>query len=79
MQYLGDTAHANAKYLAEHGAALVIPESQLHAGSLAKVIQDLGNDRPRLIQMAQRARARAVTDSTRRVAELCLEAANDQV
>jgi UDP-N-acetylglucosamine--N-acetylmuramyl-(pentapeptide) pyrophosphoryl-undecaprenol N-acetylglucosamine transferase len=69
-----DHQTVNARFLVDRGAALLIPQRELTperlAGELAAV------DRPRLLAMAERARAVAKPEATRRVAEVCMEAAH---
>jgi len=58
-------------------AAQVVPETGLTAEELANRLATLfgnGHGRARLLAMAEAARALAVTDAARRVADLCLEA-----
>ncbi|RMG35423.1 MAG: UDP-N-acetylglucosamine--N-acetylmuramyl-(pentapeptide) pyrophosphoryl-undecaprenol N-acetylglucosamine transferase, partial [Gammaproteobacteria bacterium] len=65
----------NARYLSEADAALLMPQSELTAESLAKQLAALAADRPRLLAMAERARGLARPQATRCVADLCLEVA----
>jgi UDP-N-acetylglucosamine--N-acetylmuramyl-(pentapeptide) pyrophosphoryl-undecaprenol N-acetylglucosamine transferase len=63
----------NAEWLGRVSAAQVVSETGLTAEELANRIATLfGNGRQRLLAMAEAARALAVTDAARRVAELCL-------
>lgn len=59
----------NARVLSEQGAALLLPQSELTARSLADQLQQLMNNRARLLAMAQFARSQAITDAAERVAE----------
>ena len=52
-----DHQTANARILANQGAALLLPQSELDAATLATLLGNLLNDRPTLLQMAQNARA----------------------
>ncbi|MDE2089010.1 MAG: undecaprenyldiphospho-muramoylpentapeptide beta-N-acetylglucosaminyltransferase [Gammaproteobacteria bacterium] len=65
----------NARYLAQAGAALLLPQAQMTAERLAELLGTLGRDRARLQAMARAARALAKPDAAERVAELCLQAA----
>jgi UDP-N-acetylglucosamine--N-acetylmuramyl-(pentapeptide) pyrophosphoryl-undecaprenol N-acetylglucosamine transferase len=68
----------NAEWLGRVSAAQVVSEAGLTAEELANRIATLfGNGRARLLAMAEAARALAVTDAARRVAELCLAAEGD--
>jgi UDP-N-acetylglucosamine--N-acetylmuramyl-(pentapeptide) pyrophosphoryl-undecaprenol N-acetylglucosamine transferase len=64
------TAHQrdNAEYLAQHGAALHLPQAQLTPASLAAALQGL--DRAALQAMAAKARALAKPRAAARVADL---------
>lgn len=71
-----DHQTANARYLSDAGAALLIPQSQLDAAGLAREIQRLAENREELRTMAEKARELAVPDATERVVNYCLEAAH---
>jgi UDP-N-acetylglucosamine--N-acetylmuramyl-(pentapeptide) pyrophosphoryl-undecaprenol N-acetylglucosamine transferase len=66
----------NARFLADHGAALLIPQRELTAQRLAEVVAGLNRDR--LVGMAQAARAVGRPEATRKVAEVCMELAAQQ-
>jgi UDP-N-acetylglucosamine--N-acetylmuramyl-(pentapeptide) pyrophosphoryl-undecaprenol N-acetylglucosamine transferase len=66
----------NARFLADHGAALLIPQGELTARRLAEVYAGL--TRERLAGMAQAARAVGRPEATRAVAEVCMELAVQQ-
>lgn len=68
-----DHQTVNARFLADRGAALLIPQSTLTAQKLADVLNTL--DRPRLLAMAQAARAAAKPEATATVANVCMELA----
>ncbi|WP_319782435.1 undecaprenyldiphospho-muramoylpentapeptide beta-N-acetylglucosaminyltransferase [Oceanisphaera sp. IT1-181] len=59
----------NARVLSEQGAALLLPQSELTARSLADQLQQLTNNRAQLLAMAQLARTQAITDAAERVIE----------
>jgi len=61
----------NAKFLADQGAALLMPQSELTADRLAGLLREL--TREQLLEIAARALARP--DAARRVADVCEEAA----
>lgn len=67
-----DHQSANARFLAQAGAAILLPQSELTPERLA-LIRDL--KRPQLIEMAEKARALAMPEATQRVAEICAEVA----
>jgi UDP-N-acetylglucosamine--N-acetylmuramyl-(pentapeptide) pyrophosphoryl-undecaprenol N-acetylglucosamine transferase len=70
-----DHQTGNAAYLADAGAAILLPQPELNNEVLARELQRLGSDREVLLAMANRARELAVTDAAQQVARLCLEAA----
>jgi UDP-N-acetylglucosamine--N-acetylmuramyl-(pentapeptide) pyrophosphoryl-undecaprenol N-acetylglucosamine transferase len=66
---------ANAHYLADKGAALLIQEKDLNSEGLARLLREFFSVRSRLLVMAQHARAQAKPQATAEVAGACLEAA----
>jgi UDP-N-acetylglucosamine--N-acetylmuramyl-(pentapeptide) pyrophosphoryl-undecaprenol N-acetylglucosamine transferase len=63
----------NAEWLGRVGAAQVVSETGLTAAELANRLATLfGSGRPRLLAMAEAARALARPDAAQRVAEICL-------
>src|SRR6266568_1835192 len=68
-----DHQTANARFLADAGAAVLVPQSELNAERLAKVLA--GFDRVRLRDMARRARSLGKPDATAAVAKICMELA----
>jgi UDP-N-acetylglucosamine--N-acetylmuramyl-(pentapeptide) pyrophosphoryl-undecaprenol N-acetylglucosamine transferase len=70
-----DHQTVNARFLTEAGAAQLMPESAMDAGSLSALLQSLLGDRSRLHAMAQNAYRLARRDAARRVADICEELA----
>jgi UDP-N-acetylglucosamine--N-acetylmuramyl-(pentapeptide) pyrophosphoryl-undecaprenol N-acetylglucosamine transferase len=68
-----DHQTANARFLAERGAAILLPQRELDPTRLAGLIGSL--DRPALLRMAQNARALGKPDAARVVAERCMQLA----
>ena len=68
-----DHQTANARFLAERGAAILLPQAELTPRRLAELIGRL--DRPALADMAQKARALGKPDAARAVAQRCMELA----
>ena len=64
----------NARYLADAGAAILVPQADLSADRLAGLLRELAGSRDRLLTMAQAARSLAKPDAAERVAANCLEA-----
>ena len=70
-----DHQTGNARYLADQGAALLLPQPELNAARLGGLLGELFGDRERLRDMAQKARALARPDAAEQVARACLAAA----
>ena len=68
-----DHQTANARFLADRGAAILLPQRELTPKGLAEMIGSL--DRAALLKMAQNARALGKPDAARVVAERCMELA----
>ncbi|MDO8925853.1 MAG: undecaprenyldiphospho-muramoylpentapeptide beta-N-acetylglucosaminyltransferase [Sideroxyarcus sp.] len=63
----------NARFLSEHGAALLLPQKELSAEKLAQLLREL--NREKLLAMAQAARSLAKPDATQQVAQVCVSLA----
>jgi len=63
----------NAEYLAEAGAAVILPQSTLDAQILATALQPLLSDRGKLLHMAIAARRMALPDAAEKVVAACRE------
>jgi UDP-N-acetylglucosamine--N-acetylmuramyl-(pentapeptide) pyrophosphoryl-undecaprenol N-acetylglucosamine transferase len=74
-----DHQTANARFLTEAGAALLVQQDQLTARHLAELLQSFISGavpaRERLLRMANAARALAQPQATEKVAEHCVSAA----
>ncbi|MBU6336142.1 MAG: UDP-N-acetylglucosamine--N-acetylmuramyl-(pentapeptide) pyrophosphoryl-undecaprenol N-acetylglucosamine transferase, partial [Chloroflexi bacterium] len=68
-----DHQTANARYLADAGAAVLVADAALNAEALAAQLQDWAQDRERLQGMGARARMLALPDAASTVATHCLE------
>ncbi|HZM33242.1 MAG TPA: undecaprenyldiphospho-muramoylpentapeptide beta-N-acetylglucosaminyltransferase [Burkholderiales bacterium] len=68
-----DHQTANARFLAEQGAAVLLSQAELTPEKLASLLGSL--DRPRLLDMARKARALGKPDAARVVAQRCMELA----
>jgi UDP-N-acetylglucosamine--N-acetylmuramyl-(pentapeptide) pyrophosphoryl-undecaprenol N-acetylglucosamine transferase len=68
-----DHQTANARFLSEKGAAVLLPQRDLTPEKLAALIRSL--DRNALLAMAEKARALGKPDATRIVADRCVELA----
>lgn len=63
----------NAGFLEQAGAAVIVPQSQFTADSLAQLLTNQFSERDRITDMSEKARAVAQKDAAERVAEYCLE------
>jgi len=68
-----DHQTANARFLAEKGAAILVPQREMTAEKLASLIGSL--DRAKLLDMAKKARALGKPDAAALVARRCMEIA----
>jgi UDP-N-acetylglucosamine--N-acetylmuramyl-(pentapeptide) pyrophosphoryl-undecaprenol N-acetylglucosamine transferase len=68
-----DHQTANARFLADAGAAILVQQKELTVEKLAALIRSL--DRARLLDMAKKARALGKPDAARTVARRCMEIA----
>ncbi|HJY75447.1 MAG TPA: undecaprenyldiphospho-muramoylpentapeptide beta-N-acetylglucosaminyltransferase [Burkholderiales bacterium] len=68
-----DHQTANARFLADKGAAILVPQREMTAEKLAALIGSL--DRPKLLDMARKARALGKPDAAALVARRCMEIA----
>jgi UDP-N-acetylglucosamine--N-acetylmuramyl-(pentapeptide) pyrophosphoryl-undecaprenol N-acetylglucosamine transferase len=68
-----DHQTANARFLSDKGAALLLPQSELTPERLAGTLRSL--DRATLLEMARKARALGKPDAARVVAQRCMELA----
>ena len=59
----------NARYLSDRGAAILLPQSEMTAPKLARMLIDLS--RTRLAEMADKARALGMPQATEAVADAC--------
>lgn len=64
-----DHQTGNARFLADAGAAVLLPQTELSPQRLAVLLQDM--NRERLLDMAGKARQCARPDATARVADVC--------
>jgi UDP-N-acetylglucosamine--N-acetylmuramyl-(pentapeptide) pyrophosphoryl-undecaprenol N-acetylglucosamine transferase len=69
-----DHQTANARFLADQGAAILLPQSEMTPQKLAALIGSL--DRAKLLGMAKKARALGKPDAARLVAQRCMELCN---
>lgn len=68
-----DHQTGNARHLADNGAALLVPQSDLTPQCLARLLA--GFNRSALQDMAEKARALGLPQATQSVAQLCMEVA----
>ena len=72
----------NARYLSEHGAAELLPQTELNVEQLAGLLKDYGDDaeqgRAKLLAMAEAARQLAHADAAQTVMNACLALAQSK-
>lgn len=71
-----DHQSANARWLADEQAAVLIQQAVLTEENLKQVIEDFMTNKARLQQMALNARTKAMPNAASRVADVCLEVCN---
>ena len=76
-QAADDHQRRNAEAIAQGGAAMLIPQSELTPQRLAQIVTELMTDGSRLQQMSQRARALSHHDAAGRVARMVAELAGE--
>lgn len=69
-----DHQTANARFLEQASAAVLLPQSELNATVLADLLKDFMTNRERLLNMAVAARQQARVSATDDVAKLCMQA-----
>ncbi len=69
-----DHQTANARFLVDRDAAILLPQAQLTADRLVQNLASLGTNRDALLSMARAARAASVPNADETVARLCQEA-----
>lgn len=72
-QAVDDHQTRNARYLADRGAALLMPQPELTPQSLAELLR--GMTRAKLLEMARAARGVGKPDAAQKVADICMELA----
>jgi UDP-N-acetylglucosamine--N-acetylmuramyl-(pentapeptide) pyrophosphoryl-undecaprenol N-acetylglucosamine transferase len=70
-----DHQTANARYLSEAGAALLLAQTELDPTPLSALLGELASDRERLLDMARAARRLARPQATAEVVQQCLQVA----
>jgi len=70
-----DHQTANARFLSERDAAVLVPQADFTASTLASTLQHFVDNRELVLRMSVAARACAVTDATDVVSDLCRAAA----
>jgi UDP-N-acetylglucosamine--N-acetylmuramyl-(pentapeptide) pyrophosphoryl-undecaprenol N-acetylglucosamine transferase len=71
-----DHQTANARFLADRGAAVLLPQGELTPLRLADVLRELAGNRQMLLSMARAARECDMPDAVEAVARTCIEVAH---
>lgn len=72
---IDDHQTANARYLAEEGAAILVPQQNFNSEELARKLEEFISNRNELTKMAGRARQLAELEATANVAAICIKEA----
>ncbi|MDX6376442.1 MAG: UDP-N-acetylglucosamine--N-acetylmuramyl-(pentapeptide) pyrophosphoryl-undecaprenol, partial [Gaiellaceae bacterium] len=70
-----DHQAGNARWMADGGAAVVVPDAELDGERMAKEVRALLGDPPRLERMSAAARALSRPDAAERIADAILDVA----
>ncbi len=70
---VSDHQTANARFLADQGAAVLLPEHEFTPDHLAQLLVKYDADRDTLYKMAERAHRLAMPEATEKVARICME------
>ena len=70
---VGDHQTKNAQFMAERGAARWIPQEQFSSETLAEILNELFEDRSKILAIGQAAKSIACLDATDQVANYCME------
>jgi UDP-N-acetylglucosamine--N-acetylmuramyl-(pentapeptide) pyrophosphoryl-undecaprenol N-acetylglucosamine transferase len=73
-QAVDDHQTANARYLVERGAAVLIPQDELTPERIVGVLKQFADNRDTVQRMAEAGRACSIPNADDTVAQLCLEA-----
>ncbi|MEI6896062.1 MAG: undecaprenyldiphospho-muramoylpentapeptide beta-N-acetylglucosaminyltransferase [Psychromonas sp.] len=63
----------NAQDLVSRGGAVLIPQKQLNNKKLSDYLQAFSQNRQQLIEMSKQSKKVAITDASKRVADICLQ------
>lgn len=69
-----DHQTANARFLVERGAGVLLPQGEASPERVAELLKQLSANREVLLRMARAARTASIPDADETVAQLCLEA-----
>lgn len=72
---IDDHQTANAKWMANAGAAIVMPQREMTVVALKNILIELNTDRQKLKEMKNNAAAIGINDASERVAAYCVELA----
>ena len=74
-----DHQTSNGNYLVDAGAAILVPQAELTPENLAQLLTEFGNSRERLLTMACNARRIAKPHAARRIADICVQIAGNNL
>ncbi|MDO8909681.1 MAG: undecaprenyldiphospho-muramoylpentapeptide beta-N-acetylglucosaminyltransferase [Pseudohongiella sp.] len=70
---IDDHQTANARWLADAGAAVLVPQSTLSVANLTDILENFLRSPQKLFEMAQAARTKAVPDAGETISAICME------
>jgi len=76
---IDDHQNKNAQQFADHGAAIILPQSQMNRDQLLALLVSLTIDKARLQRMAWEAKKLAQPQAAQQVADICLSIARREV
>lgn len=74
---IDDHQTANARWLADHGAAILLPQNQVNTESLVEAFAELSEEAGGLAQRAAAAAQRSMPGASQKVADICLEVVHE--
>jgi UDP-N-acetylglucosamine--N-acetylmuramyl-(pentapeptide) pyrophosphoryl-undecaprenol N-acetylglucosamine transferase len=72
---IDDHQTLNARYLVDAGAGVILDQKEMTAERVSELLNDFSDHRNRLVELACAARKLARPEATRKIAEICMEAA----
>lgn len=71
-----DHQTANARYLSDAGAAVLVPQTELSVSKVVDLLREFAGNRGKLVEMAKLARSKAFPQATADIARICMGGIN---